>query len=161
MYFWNISALKNDLINNKLNEHADFMYLRAMLILLTLGAYPFETSNTFDTYSWLINLFIVGLGTFICFKANGANDGKYFLQRYLSIAWVMSVKLVVFFIPSIVTLNIALEILGVAVPDETSLLDAGLVAAVSIVYYWRVSHHISQVSSINANYKDAHRKNAK
>lgn len=150
MYLWNISALKNDLINNKLNEHADFMYLIAMVILLSVGGYPFETSNTFDTYSWLIELFIVALGTFICFKANGANDGKYFLQRYLSIAWVMSVKLIVFLIPTIVAFYIALEMLGVVVPDETSLLDVGLVATVSIFYYWRVSHHISQVRSTNA-----------
>lgn len=150
MYFWNISALKEDLINNKLNEREDFRYLMAMVILLTVGRYPFETSNTFDTYSWLIELFIMALGTFICFKANGANDGKYFLQRYLPIAWVTSVKLIVFLIPTIVALYIVLEILGVVVPDETSLMDVGLVAAVSIVYYWRVSHHISQVRAINA-----------
>jgi hypothetical protein len=150
MYFWNIKALKESLSNEGLSENESFKYLLATLILFTLASFPFEYSNDMDTLSWLVELGIIAFGTFLCFRANGAAEGKFFLQRYLSLAWVLSVKLIAFLIPFFIVLNIVLEAFGIPYTESTSYIDVVVLAVISSAYYLRLAHHIKTVDVTGA-----------
>ena len=150
MYFWNIKALKETLSNDELSENESFKYLLATLFLFTLATFPFEYSNDMDKVSWFIELGIIGFGTVLCFRANGAAEGKLFLQRYLSLAWVLSIRLIAFLIPFFIVLNIVLEAFGVPYSESTSYIDVVVLAVISSAYYLRLAQHIKTLGGMGA-----------
>ena len=147
MYFWDISALKEDLINNNWSEQADFKYLLALIVSYLLASFPFETSNIYDTYAWLVGLVFTIVGTVVCFKKNEANDGQHFIRRYISISWVMTIKMIVFLMPSMLFLLIFLKAFGLNFIEESTIFDVGVVAVISAIFFWRVYIHIENLGA--------------
>ena len=105
MCFWNIEKLKEDIRADRSPEKDRFIYA---LIYLGLGAIgveflthaPMELRGEggWDIVVSASNALII-LGTILAFKANGSNDGIDFLGRYLSIGFVVNVRLIVLALP--------------------------------------------------------------
>jgi len=148
MYFWNIDKLKKDLIQKPLSEKEQFKYLLAMAIFVGFGMIPFIEINMWDVYSALVAGITTIIGTYYLYKLNGGPNGKYILQRLLSLGWVMFIRwIVLIMFPVMLLLFFGLEIFSTGVPDETSVYDFVGSNLTYIIYFWLLGKHIKEVST--------------
>ena len=110
MYFFNVNELKQSLINEPLSQTETFKYLLAYLIIISISQLvPSEQKSGWDYFIFGIQTLITIFGTYYAFKANNKNNGKYFLQRYLSLNFVLQLRYgllcIIFFIPILLILR--------------------------------------------------------
>ncbi|HAS6350274.1 TPA: hypothetical protein I7241_20355 [Vibrio vulnificus] len=110
MYIWNIEGLKKDIKVGRLTEKDRFIYMFLTSIFTVLGfelalRMPVEPRNIWDTTSSLSSVLIPILGTFLAYRANGADNGTDFLGRFFSISFVVTVRFFALLIPMLVLLS--------------------------------------------------------
>ena len=103
MIFWNIEKLLKQLSSQKLTQKELFFYFFGLTILETIVSNPFLSedsylSTIFDWFDWGIFLFCSLVSVGVCFISNGGNQGKDFIDRYISIQFVMTIRYSVFII---------------------------------------------------------------
>ncbi|KZN55265.1 hypothetical protein [Pseudoalteromonas luteoviolacea] len=145
MYFWNIWALKSDLRANQLTPKYDLKYLIAIIILTSLRNTPTDTSNGYDYLSLLLDLLMFMISTWYCFKINGGDTGQDFLRRYLSIFWVVGIRVLVCTVPISISVYSLIYITRGESSEETTLFDLLFILLFSGVYYW---HVIAQIKDL-------------
>ena len=109
MIFWNIEKLLNKLSSQKLAQKELFSYLFGLTVLDNIASNPFFLEETylnsiFEWSNWGIFLFCSLISVGVCFIANGGNKGNDFIERYISIQFVMTIRYCVFFIFSAIIL---------------------------------------------------------
>ena len=104
MYWLNIKALKEDLKKGELSQKEQMLYILAtftfVAIMQELAVYfPIEDSATYLDYidSFLYLLILIS-GIIYSYIVNGANSGKNFMQRYISISFVLGIRYTILFI---------------------------------------------------------------
>jgi hypothetical protein len=151
MYFWDIKGLKLQLTTSGLPQADSLKYflLLAMIGMIPIPKPPYLSSGTallsFGNFiHYLIGTVIFLCGSIYCYRKNHGSIGKEFLSRYISISWVVSVRLVPILIlfGSIISTGI---LLNLNAGYEKAIIYS-FIYAFSIFYYWRVGHHISGVS---------------
>ncbi|MCK5416444.1 hypothetical protein KAI92_03390 [Candidatus Parcubacteria bacterium] len=145
MYFFKINELKNDLIKAPLSESEVFKYLIASTIVFSLEITPFFENNIWDIYASIISGLIVVIGTIYIYRCNGGKFGKHFLQRYISLSWVLMIRLLLLILPITIIFFIILEIYS-EIPENTTVYDAIFLNILYIIYFWLFGKHILQVS---------------
>ena len=103
MIFWNIEKLLKQLSSQKLTQKELFFYFFGLTLLEILVSNPFlpeesYLSSIFDWFDWGIFLFCSLVSIAVCFFSNGGNQGKDFIERYISIQFVMTIRYSVFII---------------------------------------------------------------
>jgi len=144
MYFWNITALKQQLINSGLPELDSLKYL---ILLSLIGMIPIPKPPYFSTGTFLYYVFgaiIFIFGTVYCYRRNGGQSGKDFLARFVSLSWVVAMR----FLPSLILFGaiIAFGTFSQMAPTQQKVVVIGVNYMFYIVYYWRIAHHISDLS---------------
>jgi hypothetical protein len=156
MYLWRIERLKADLREERLAESDVFGYVLVYLALLAVGTtsavwYPNEAPNVWSRITDSASLAIVP-GTYLAYRANGAATGYQFAPRYFSLAWVLSIRfmpltLVSFLLAAIVAEAVRLLSNPRDDPGQHSWMHVLVVAEVTVLYYWRLGHHLRDVAS--------------
>ena len=103
MIFWNIEKLLKQLSSQKLTQKELFFYFFGLTFLETISSFPFLSeesylSSIFEWFDWGIFLFCSLISVGICFISNGGNQGKNFIERYISIQFVMTIRYSVFIV---------------------------------------------------------------
>ena len=154
MYFWKIDKLKDDIVNNKLTQKDEFLYVIVWFILfevaLTVSAYTGADENIYDTISTFLDITISLFGIYYAYLKNGANKGKEFLKRYLIISFVVSIRLIIITIPIFFLISVAV----IATEDLTSLNIDNLedilvllyILIANIIYIYLCAKHIKDVA---------------
>lgn len=145
MYFWNINKLKSDLLKKPLSESEQFKYLFATLVVYSLAMIPFLENNIWDVYSAIIMVLTTTIGIYYVYKCNKGSIGNNFLQKCLSIGWVVSIRWLVFMLPIILLFYIAVELYS-GVSDYTTLADVIFFNLLYISYFWLLGKHIKEVA---------------
>jgi hypothetical protein len=147
MFFWNINELKQQHRNNSISELDSLKYilLLSLIGMLPIPKPPYFTTGTFFYYVFGATIFV--LGTVYCYRRNGGSSGKNFLVRYISLSWVLAIR----FLPSLLVLG-ALMAFGVF--SRFEFIEQKVIVIVitytySIIYYWRISHHIADIQIAN------------
>lgn len=152
MYLWKIDKLKEDLRQGSLSEKESFKYLLAWEILYSLPFLPssVEGWNILDTYDGFVRLVVTIVGVLFMYKVNGGALGKYFLQRYLSIGWVVFVRfLALVMLPVLVVYAIVyggMIASGAELSDQTTWVDILVFNLVAVVYYMVFAKHVKDVA---------------
>ena len=149
MYFLNANKLKQSLLNEPLTQKEAFKYLIALIILINISPLlPSEKNSEWHHLIFVLQTIITIIGTYYSFIANNKNDGQYFLQRYLSLSFVLYVRYgllcILFFIPIVLILrNLNF--------DEYSLLIIAdiYVCFVALFVYYNLVKYISEIASYN------------
>jgi len=153
MYFWKIDKLKKDLAKQPLSESESFKYLFATIILYSLAMIPFPENNLWDVIDSLIGGVITVFGVWYIYKCNRGSMGSNFLQKYLSIGWVVGIRWLVFvLLPTVIVYFIAKGIYyGITaetyadiadIPENTTLSDVLVLNLLFITYFWLFGKHI-------------------
>lgn len=144
MYFWRIEELKSKWKSAPLSDREVLPYF---LIYLVAGELvfliPSPTMNFWDYANVLYGSALTLLGTLYVYRLNGGNEGVYFLQRYLSLGWVIAMRVAAVALPVFVILSIVFRL-----PDESNGFVFGYFAVVGAALYQRLGKHIRDVAAI-------------
>ncbi|MDN3617256.1 hypothetical protein ACFFUS_02720 [Vibrio gallaecicus] len=151
MYFWNIEALKRQIVSNRLNEADRFVYafINIMFGVITFELFHVpmpENPSIYDRLASLLNILTVAVGTYLAYKANGAVKGEDFLGRFFSLSFVVTVRFSVLLIPVLIVLSFFDSLLSGNGEGFTSILLEVLVFALwTILLYGNIIKHIGEV----------------
>ena len=152
MYFWKIDKLKENL-KNGLNQKATFMYILFYVLLAQFftelsSITPLEEpASTNDYIQIIFDLAAVGIGTYLCYFANGSNSGQQFAERYFSISFVIGLRFTAIFIPVTIGFFIFGEIIGLDFEDPMLNYYAQTIISLWLItVYWRIIVHIRDVA---------------
>ncbi|MCR9423848.1 hypothetical protein [Vibrio sp. RM-69-4] len=147
MYIWNIEGLKKDIKVERLTEKDRFIYMFLTSIFTVLGfefalRMPVEPRNIWDTINSLSSVLIPILGTFLAYRANGADNGTDFLGRFFSISFVVTVRFFALLIPMLILLSA--YYMSVATENDALVSSAEdtlpFIAWLGLLYYQVVKH---------------------
>lgn len=155
MYFWNTKTLASDIKKGELSEADQKNYYLGLsiiiLIQIYLGLIEGPRDFTFTAIEFLLMLAITVAGINWAFKANGGNEGRDFIGRFVSLSFPVMIKIfvltlvlafaAVFLIASLVDPQ-AME-RGASVRESVVLLIA---VAMEIIYFWRVITHLNAIN---------------
>ncbi|WP_372378341.1 hypothetical protein ACBZ91_04335 [Vibrio natriegens] len=136
MYFWNIEALKRDILGGRLTEKDRFIYALIYIVSSAAAFEYFQGSNNEYTNIWdqieaISNVVVVLAGTYFTYRANGANSGRDFLGRYFSLGFVVTIRFSVILFPIVVLLQMYDSAFGVE--NEVTVTTP---FGVSIILFW-------------------------
>ncbi len=118
MYWKNINALKKVLIQGELPQKMQFWYVLVTFLIyevfLEIASYiPSDDTSYLDYLSSIITVLMAILSVVFSYKANGSDNGKYFMQRYISINFVVSFRYgILIFFPIFILLIIGSAIVS-------------------------------------------------
>jgi len=153
MYFWAIQRLRNDLASATLSETAAFWSF-FLVLLLQVGTFLLTASRSqtgvWENFELWFGVFCVLVGTLWAFISNGGGRGRDFLRRYFSLVWVLSVRFAAILIPIGVVWALYSGTRGV--PLETFRpYEAVAFAALQLLFYWRLSVHMTSVAKLQSS----------
>ena len=146
MYFWDLEKLKHDLYKNKLPESEILKYFLAHTFVLGMAMIPVYTPNHYDVFCAILVIPITVTGIYNVYLSNGGCFGREFMAKYFSISWVVFIRSIIV----VVCIGLILGYMG-ALSSEgrdqgTSILEVAAITIISIVYFWRVSVHVSDIA---------------
>jgi len=161
MHFLRLEPLKTKLRSSAwLSQNEAAGYLTGTLLLFVFVTYPNNqelaptTSMLMsDMTYWICRMLVTGFAILHCFKQNGAEHGRQFLDRFVSLSWVMACRFFVlvlilsiagiFIIPAIIfSFSLNAEFLLEEIERWTGIMFLFITALV----YFRVGKHISDVA---------------
>jgi len=161
MYYWNIKALKKELVANALTESQVFAYFLAVLTLETLtfqltALFPGTGETGIWDYVGFVGSVVFTLGgTLVAYRMNGGSAGKGFLGRYFPLLWVLTVRFLVFLLPLLVLAMIPMVYFSEALFgtdaagedfDALSMVVVILSWIWFLAFYYRLAVHIRDVA---------------
>ena len=145
MYFWRIRELVRILTERDLTESETFRYFFANWVLVTIATSdPSPNWNAWDTTGAIASVVVTVAGLVWCYKNNGGANGSGFLQRMMSILWVMSIRVIAIGLSLLVVAMLVAEGLGV-ITDETQWWDTLLLFVMEVVIYARTAFHLKTI----------------
>jgi len=149
MYFIRLKALKDELAGPGLPEKEKMKYLLAFFSVFTLAAtlgYNEPSISTFATSLAMLVLLVIGI--LYAWNRNGGAGGRSYLERYLSISWVVNFRVNIAVLVLLMLMKAGLSMLGLLDMDDD---DQGKSLAIflmvggEIFIAWSVGHHVGAV----------------
>lgn len=153
MYLWKIDQLKKDLKKGPLSEKESFLYLIFSCVLLMILIFPSGVDiNHWDQMSYALGIIMTALGIWYVYKRNGGDSGVRFLDRYVSLGWVVLIRSCVFILLPMMFLYIVF-LAGTVDMDspaalETTGYDVLLEFLFVSLYYWIFGKHMDDVATL-------------
>jgi hypothetical protein len=146
MRFWRVERLKAEMRAQPLSERESLPYLVVYVAFFTIASgFPNPDFNLLDAIGSLLSVVITIVGTVLIYQQNGGIDGRFFLQRYFAIGFVVAMRCLVAIVGGMLALLAALDSLGMS-SDETTLYDLVFIGIAEIIVYWRIAYHIRDLA---------------
>ncbi|MCA9641329.1 MAG: hypothetical protein KC492_11565 [Myxococcales bacterium] len=146
MYFVDVDGLKRDLGSGPLDQRdvAIYIFLVGGAVLPSRPLL-FDISGSLPVVSiiMLAHLVIAAIGVLACYRANGRAGGLRFAERFLSLSWVVGLRVFLSTLLPVVGLRLFAEHLY---PDSSQLVREGLIELpVTALAYWRLQLHFQSL----------------
>ena len=149
MYFVDADSLRRALISDEVDQTDIAIYAFLSLgwslpLFYWIRIPPDEPAvEIFLGYaSVLADLAVSALGVRACFYENGGATGRDFASRFVALAWVLTFRIWLALLPTIVVLSYAGAILLTSVPSSVAEYFIYLVGPLfSAFYFWRLREH--------------------
>ena len=146
MYFWRIEKLKTEMAIRPLSEREALPYLVVFVALYTAVTYiPHTPQNLWDGLGAVWSVLLAAIGSIYIYHQNGGAGGQHFLQRYLAVGWVVTIRWLVVVILAAVPLYGTLAAVG-ADTESTHWYDFLFLAAVETFICWRIGYHVRDLA---------------
>lgn len=158
MYFFSLKKLKKELQEAPLTEKQTLPYLIAWLASYTLSgqmtswitSFAIGTDETrynfWDYIGSTFSIIAIIIGTLWLFHKNHGDKGCYFIQRYLAIGWVASLRYMIFGSLLYVLIFIFLEQHGYNFDNSTGFNGVAFCLVLEVLYFWYLGKHIADVA---------------
>jgi len=156
MKFLGIKALKTQLAEGSLKQSDVFGYWLASSLLLHVLIFPMANEPTkWDFVFWVTSLVVIVVMLRQCYLANGGESGARFSDKFVSIAWVMTLRGFLFvFIPLIIIGSLIIGFLGYEDEIINNLIDYSALIDAFIFELWvwfRIAAHIGDIRETRLN----------
>lgn len=152
MYFWKTNELKEKLQDKPLTDREVLPYFIIFIISMSI---PFSDSwegyNFWDYFDELHLFLIPILGTIYAYLKNNGKNGTYFLQRYLSLGWVLCIRFTVLLILILLSFLLIDYFIPGFLHSNTQWFESLIFLGVQVVYYYRLGFHIGNVAIAFSN----------
>jgi uncharacterized RDD family membrane protein YckC len=150
IYAWEIKRLKSELIRNTLSGKQTLIYLACILGVQTglrvLAYFVGGNSNIWDYIDTAAFFILLAMGSTYCFYANGGRNGKDFISRFISLAWVFGVRYVIMVEMPLSFLLYVVPSWFIEFPETTQWYDVIFSSGLSLVFYFFLAGHIRDVA---------------
>jgi hypothetical protein len=161
VYFWRIHRLKRDLAARDLPPREVLAYVVTYVVLMNLGGlrefFPDNDTAYTLSFSWreaaflLASIVISVIGLYSAYHANGGDQGRDLAGRLLSLSWVLGLRVGALLVPLFVMFMVAVVIVGMGptkeeIPESLLSVLFGAFLLIGVFYYWRLAHHLRDVS---------------
>ena len=153
MYFIQYHPLKEKLRECALSESEALPYwiLFNVLVVLGFSVPTLGDFNAWDAINGVMSLLFTICGIYHVYSQNGGASGFDFIQKVVVLGWVVSIRCLLVFIPSMIVFYVFVGILmGGEISENTNLLDVMLTAAFYIIYFQRLGRHIQDTTKSEA-----------
>src|SRR3989344_6753381 len=143
MHFWNISALAQELREEKLTERDKMKYVLALFLLGNIffyGAQGLYVSAGFLLALEVLAVIAITVGGIIwCYAANAKGDNKSFVERFVVLSLPVTVRLLTFgFIIYVAYIIVGFIAMGEAFDvfiGEYTIFDLLFIGALEVLFY--------------------------
>lgn len=154
MYFWKIDSLVQELKDGSLPQSERMKYLLATVtVYAAVAELSFLFAEPITALQIFQSVFIVALtvvGTIYCYVVNRRGDNREFIDRFICIGWVVSVRVTALFMGVYFLYIIAGYAIGgeefERFLDSTSFVSVSFILLVSVLCYWLIGKHIKKVA---------------
>lgn len=166
---FNAPGLVADFRARRVTKRVHLAYLLGDIALLTLGGVSMSLRMPpgDDGLGWPLTLTlittIVALGTFWCYRNNSRGDNTDFLDRFIAVNFVVSMRFLVAYIGVMAVLALlSVSLAGTAFTSAVSALGASatayfvIMALVFGLYYYFAAKYIGQIAEAVAPEKGVH-----
>jgi hypothetical protein len=151
MYYWKTKALRDELLDGKINQEKQMHYLLATMILYLMGySDAITASNGALLIEFLLLLIVTIAGIRFCYRANVSGGHQDFIARFTCLSFPVTIKMIslIFFVALIIeplvagstSLNADKSLIG----NEYA--DILILVLLEIIYFWRISVHLRYTS---------------
>lgn len=152
MNWFNLQDLENRLIENNVSEKEGFYYLLVSIILSCLTIYVSNDGYNIDIFlisEIVLMLLITVIGLHLTFRANQNGDGKEYLKRYISLSFVIMIRLMVFTFLLAIPVVIILALTFEGIMDNKLFSDffpLSVLIIISVVFYYFLIRSFKKVA---------------
>lgn len=155
MIWFNLKELERRLRNGELSDKYIFNYLLASVLLESVVSY---VNNDEYTTKWILGieiiilLLITGLSMKKTFDINAASDNKDYFIRYLSLSFVIGIRLFVFIFIAVLPTGFIVNLVDKDIRDNEivkDLFDLVVAASICIFYYFMLINSFRRVSQVS------------
>lgn len=156
MTWFNIKELERKLINNELSDKESFDYLLFSSVLLTFFTYIGVKEHSNDWLHFLeliISLVITIVGTKATYTINATGGQKDYLKRYISLSFVVGVRLFVFALLVAFILGIIVATINPHSEKDPNSEEIGKLIFVlffGIIYYFQLTNSFKRINKTNS-----------
>jgi len=149
MYFWKINKLKEDLKSNSVSNKDIFKYYLVLVIAyLVLPILKWSGTNLWDRALDVQLLVISVAGTTYCYIMNGGKRGPKFIERLVSLTWVLTIRMVVIILPILILIYIMLSIIIFKAGNpQSTWLDLIFELLFFAIFYMKLGREIKNVAT--------------
>jgi hypothetical protein len=137
MYWLNLTGLKDELKRGPMGQPHAFQYALADALLTTLAR-----GSGAPWWQVLAVAAITGLGTAYCYEANGGADGTDFIARYVSLGWVVGLRVA---LACILPIGLAVAVAVKLAPESELTVKAAVTLLAVAAIYWRMGAHFADI----------------
>lgn len=147
MFFWRITRLKERLAEAPLSPREELPYVIAYVVLSTGAMYiPYGDAQIPQAADGVAATAIAVAGTLYVYHQNGGADGRFFLQRYFALGWVIAVRFVAALLGIYVAYGVALAVAGAEYPDRTPWYETLFLWIAQVILFYRLGMHARDLS---------------
>ena len=148
MYFIKYQPLKEKLRSRSLNDRDALpYYVFTAAITVLFASIPLPNAfNSWDAVSTFLGMVLSVLGILYVYHQNGGRKGYDIIQKCIVLGWVVSVRVVLCFIPLAILLHAIGMQLGIVTYGSTGWFDVVVMASVYAVLYLRLGRHIKDTN---------------
>lgn len=155
MYLWNVNRLVDDIRLNKVSEtHYKNYYIASSILIFFSYLALTLTPESKPTEAWAS--FVLQVGLLISwvnaiFKANGGEQGRDFLKRFIALYLPVTIQSLVLFIAIGIVIEALLPMLTLnmdeaALEQLTTVKDLSFEVVISCYIYWRIYKAMQQIN---------------
>jgi hypothetical protein len=151
MYFFKYHPLKEILKNRELTDRQALPYIFVFMGLTAFFmSFPLlDEMNGWDYLSGFLSVILSIAGVYYAYLQNGGAEGYDFIQKYIVLGWVVSVRVLLISIPIFFVAFLTGDFLGL-VEDTSTAYDVIILAAFEVILYQRIGRHIRDTKTITS-----------
>jgi uncharacterized RDD family membrane protein YckC len=144
MYFVKYHPLKERLRARSISDREALPYLIVFVGMTAMvGAIPLiDKYNVWDGVSAFLGIVTAIGGVLYAYRQNGGSAGYDLIQKYVVLGWVVTIRVLLAFIPTAIVLYIIGDMIGLMSRDATGPYDVVIVLLFEIFLYQRLGRHI-------------------
>jgi hypothetical protein len=151
MYIFDVGSLKRELRARDISSPDSLGYLLGFAFMCLPESMPYvATRSGLALLYSAVSTAVFILGFLYCYARNGGREGRSFLQRFVSLSWVVSARfLIILSLIGLLAVLLWAIVLGNDFPRTWRAHPSVFVLSVALetLYFYRVGVHLGQVSA--------------